>query len=348
MAIHRKLLFSDIHLQVLDNLGTSGDFGISTRTHYKIKRLRDLVDIAIEGKIDEIVDLGDTFTYLNPPDKLRVAYIQAVKKALDSGIAWTRILGNHETDGQYGVGVDASLISRDLYRVISDIDFCNFVPQVMYIPELSVEKIQQALIDNPNHLVIGHFGVEGVEYPSGMIEKDGLSRSLFKDRKNLTFLGHIHKGQDLVNGSVNYIGALFKHDFGDASISTGYFILEFDIDRKDRVSFGWEPFKDIGLHKFCIQEGEEPTFEVFGGDVVKLVYQGTPDWFSQIDVQNTVRMLKAAGAEKVMVSFEPSGQSEMIDKDFSDGFNFRDIIKEQAEKDGKDSAIGLKYFEGVL
>lgn len=348
--MYRKLLISDIHLQVLDPLGIPGDYGISTRTYYKIEQLFKMVDYAIANKVNEVVDLGDTFTFLNPPDKLRILYAEVVKKAIDAGIAWTRILGNHETDGQFGVGLDTALLSRDLYRVISGIDFDYFCNQIMYIPELSQDEIQKALEDHPDHLVIGHFGVAGAMYSNGMEEKDGIPATMFVNREYPTFLGHIHKRQFVCGKQVFYIGAMFKHNFGDSNIKTGWLML--DIDPKTDIILKESPFigiDDIGLHKFVIEEGcTVPELTVTEGDVVKLSFVGSSSWFSGYDVPNLVRTMKAAGVSKVDVVFESSGQVDAEATDFSEGFNYRDVVEKQAVEDKVDAAFGLKYLNTVL
>lgn len=358
----KKILFGDLHLKVVDPLGIVMEDGLTTRVHKKIECLNEVIDYAIKNDVDEIIDLGDTFNNINPPDKLRTIYARTILRALDHGIRWSRILGNHETDGKEGTGTDIDVLGKDLIDVYSSIAKHPEIYNLVMIPEVGKEEVIKAIEEDTEDdiLVIGHFGVSGVKYVSGMRAEEGLTEIpevLFKDRKFPTFLGHIHKRQYLCAKNVVYIGALCRNDFGDIGINPGFCVLNLELEKDE---FGYKCSKvlgyefvsvsDIGLRYLEVREREEEKSELSfnEGDIVKLVYKGSYAWFSEQDVNAFREFLLGMGVAKIMLRFDPvSKVDENITVDL-ERIDFIELIKDKAKKDKKGASVGIGYYNKAL
>ena len=360
----RKLLYSDLHLQMIDPLGSPTDDGLTTRIHQKLKSLDKVIDIAIKEEANEIVDLGDLFSHINPPSKLRNAYARTVKRALDFGIGVTRIAGNHETDGKEGVGFDTGILGKDFYRVIANIDMCFDLP-IMYIPEIEEGRILEALdTRGKGKIVFGHFGVAGLRYSNGVEESQGLPLSMFSGDDFPSFLGHIHKRQFLCGGNVVYIGALCRANFGDREIKPGCCLVEFGVSDGgdiETADYKFIDVPDIDLLQYEIVEsrGDDcwtpvgPNFDILAdkdwvGCIVKIKYTGAYDWFSTMRVNEIVKNLKDNGIGKVVVDFNPISSVKESVLDLDKEVDYEELITKRAEEDKQDAEAGLRYFRKAV
>ena len=191
--------------------------------------LKKIVGIAVEENVDLVCDLGDTFDSINPSDKLRYLYSKVLGIISSTDIRLIRILGNHETDGKIGSGVDINnwITETSKYEVIDKPTFSKIKDlEILFIPEVSNEEVIKSLEKYPDALVLGHFGIQGADYGSGKKDETGILLKHIVRRKQPVRLGHYHKRQK------HYIGAICKANFGDKDISTGVTIMEFDDSNK--------------------------------------------------------------------------------------------------------------------
>lgn len=344
------LLFSDLHLRVNDSLGVIKD-GENSRLEDKRKVLKKIVDIAIEQSVDMVVDLGDTFDAINPSDKLRMLYAEGLRPLIENKIKFARILGNHETDGKIGSGEDVSVwVDKESYHVVAKPTVINLNGlEILFIPEVNNDQVIKSLVEFPDHLCLGHFGVQGADYGSGKKDESGLLLKHFAKRTYPTYIGHYHKRQELLQGWIQYIGAICKANFGDADIPTGVTLLTFHGDRPSLTDEEVIEIEERQLHQFIFEEGFTEKQLVQKGmkiknSIIKLRYYGSSDWYQLQDTKKTVKGLYSKGASKVFIEFNLTN-NEIKELDLVDtNFNFQDLIEKQAKKDKQDAQMGLEYL----
>lgn len=339
----------DLHQRISDPLGLPTPDGLTTRIHQKLAMFSKVVDAAIDchqdskSKTTTIVDLGDLFNAMNPPDRLRIAYAVYCRRALESGVNMVRDLGNHEFDGKYGVGEDVGLVANPKqYRVVTE---PTVIGGILHIPETDNETILQALSAHPDLPVCGHFGVQGLRYANGSVEEAGIPQAFFENRKYPAFLGHIHKPQKLAAAQVVYIGGLCLANFGDRDNPTRFCHIAI---RSGKLKYKFCPVPDIDLLQYEFEEGgSRPKLSLTKDCVVKLVYRGSHEWFAKCNANKVRRQCIAKGASRALVQFNP------VMPDADTGVSVQDVekldyealVRTKAKTDRQSSKQGLSYLE---
>ncbi len=352
------LLFSDLHLRVNDSLGVIRD-GENSRLQDKRKTLKQITDIAIKEQVDLVCDLGDTYDSINPSDKLRLLYAEGFQGLNDvsldgmsaciPNIKFIRVLGNHETDGKVGAGEDTAIWTyRNGYNVIvrPQRQVLNNL-EILFIPEVSNDKVIEALEKYPDALVLGHFGIQGADYGTGKKDESGILLKHIVNRKQPVRLGHYHKRQR------HYIGAICRANFGDKDITTGVTVMTFD-DANKLIDEKYIEVEDRSLIeiKFHEESSQEKRIEnlitavtnMAKDAIIKLRYYGSSEWFQSQDVKSTVKQYYDIGASKVIVDFNMLNSEVKELEEVDTNFNFKDLISKKAQEDKQDESIGLKYL----
>lgn len=360
MLRYTILQYSDLHLKLNDSLGIPTADGLTTRVQRKLEQLRKVVDLAIELEVDELNDLGDLFDAINPASKLRNAYAREISRAIRAGIRVVRVTGNHETDGREADGLDAALLTDDLFCVIVAVEKHFRFKNIIYIPELKPEVIVEALNTYPQDMIIGHFGVYGAIYSSGISDTTGLSQSFFSGRPLPVFLGHLHKRQYLFDKqNVIYIGALARANFGDRDIPTGCCIVELAIDEATDTVTGVDhhfiDIPDATFHELKFVEGKSvddlvPEIDLTPGDIVKVTYEGSHVWYVERQPNKLVEMFKKLGASKILLNYKPVNveNADIIDLQDSDSLDLERWITDRATADNADPTLGVQYYRKAV
>jgi DNA repair exonuclease SbcCD nuclease subunit len=357
---YKILLHSDLHLRINDPLGTPLPGGrLTTRIDRKLFLLESVIELAVRESVDELVDLGDLFDSINPASRLRNAYARVISRALDAHIRVVRVCGNHETDGREADGLDASLLASG-YHLVTGVEDHPVLSDLIYVPEINYDQIVAALADHPQHMVLGHFGVRGAVYPSGEQELSGVDQAYFTSRLWPTYLGHIHRGQVLVD-KVVYVGAMARANFGDMHIEPRCCLVTIEYDQHSHAildtTHKFYPLDDIGLTEIKFVEGRKDEIdrpldvEIGEGDVIKLVYEGSHDWFATCNPGRYAKLLTKLGASKVIWNFKPVGRratAELPKYEGTDKLNIVQMLVDQARADGQDPAPGAEYYHRAL
>jgi len=350
VTVIKLCLFGDLHLKTNDPLGSMKD-GVNTRMLAKLDKLDIIKQIAIENNCTATVELGDTFDRINPPDTIRNLYATKVRSFLDTGMQYIRILGNHETTGtdQGGAGLDTAILvgKNDLYKVVNTPEFYEFkvaggpLP-FLFIPEVNLDRINKALSEFPDTFVLGHFAVEGTQFPNGRTETDGIKRGALAKRPG-TLLGHIHNRQQLFKGKVHYIGAVARADFGDREIDTGVAILRIDTGKDNAWSVEYVPIPDVQLLDFRIEEGGTYSDNCFNdfeaGAIIKLTYRGSKAWYMGQDTAGIKGHILKNGAAKVYIRFQSTDTA--MQEVITEKTSLEELIEKKANVDKQDPTTGL-------
>jgi DNA repair exonuclease SbcCD nuclease subunit len=351
----RYCLISDAHLSLHDRLGT-GD----SRLKQKMNIYARAILCACKTGCDAIVELGDTFDRINPPDVLRYAYVSVVEQAIHRGMRWIRIVGNHETTGdKYTVaGLDVSLLANNKYVVVVE----PYVLQdsdsrILCIPEVSNVAIAAALKKYSAKIcpfIFGHFSVRGAKYSSGMVEKMGIPFSLLSSYRGV-FLGHIHKRQ-IMRGKIHYIGCMARADFGDADVPTGYCVVDTKLN-----TVKYYPLSDIKLISVQIEESKHnakydmscllPDVDMRAA-VIKIVYVGSREWLNGLPISDIRAVcLTQKNAAKLFIEYTKVSDVT-ITADIQAGnvkdMNIANLIRARAGKNTALRDAGLKYYHDGL
>lgn len=354
----KLLTFGDLHLKPTDPFGTVTE-GVNSRLLDKLDKLDAIREIAKEHGCSYVVELGDTFDHVNPPDYIRTLYAKKVRSILEQRIGYIRILGNHETTGhEYGgAGMDTAVLAGSpMYRVVNkpevfSIQWKQGLKEVnlLLIPEVSHEEILDAIKNHPDLPILGHFGVAGAVYPNGEAEKDGVPQVHLLNRD--IYLGHIHSRQSLMGGRVNYIGAVARANFGDKDVPTGCCIVSLSPDGEGVYCFHeFVSIPDVELAEFVVTPDLNPitahTKIHEKGFIAKIKYEGPKEWFMAHSKQEDKEILERFGAAKVFSQFTQSGKVEVV---LAEGTNsIKELIIAKANADGQAYGPGLKILEMVV
>lgn len=354
------LLFSDLHLRLNDPLGSPTSDGLTTRIHKKIDIMKQIGFYAREYDVDFIIDLGDTFDFINPPDKLRSVYAKMMKD-LEKPII--KVCGNHETDGEHAVGWDTQIFESPFLKIINKPTFKTLTStkynsnsatydsfDCVFIPEVKNEEIIEFLEreEYKDKTVFGHFGIVGVKYPSGTIGEGGVPMSTMKQRSAPSFIGHIHLGQELTS-DIHYIGAVARHDFGDRNITPRCCLID---TSGEELQITYFPVNDIDLIHIDVTQVAPDVSEMkdLSDSIVKLVYTGTRQWFDSQNVTLLKQQLYGKGCQKVFVNFNVI----IDDKEFVETAESLDAIELVIKKSNEDKKseehkqFGLSIIQSVL
>jgi DNA repair exonuclease SbcCD nuclease subunit len=351
---YRICLLADLHLKLNDTLGNTTASGINSRLSKKLELLDKVIQVAKDYNCSSIVELGDTYDNINPPDNVRNLYASIVIKALNAGIEWVRIIGNHATSGHEfsGAGRDTGILNGKTLIVLdkpATVDLKQFT--ILYIPEIPIFEIKEFIKKEKrekNTIIFGHFSVIGAVYPNGKLEEEGIKLSSLKGIKS--YLGHIHKRQTLASESVHYIGCLAKNNFSDKDAKTGCCIVTLDTD-KNTITEEYIDLLDIDLIEITITENSNPVTEgIFTcnkDSIIKLIYSGSKYWYTGQEPLELKQKLIGIGASKVFVQFNPENSVDTTEKivDNEGEFCITSLVKKKAEQDGVPIQTGLRYLE---
>lgn len=343
-------MFGDLHLKPNDSLGSTVN-GNNTRLDQKFDMLELALSRFQKAGVQVVVELGDTYDRINPPDHIRNRYAEIVSKYIKSaGFIYYRILGNHEvTGGKYGAsGQDVGMFSDGKYIVIDQPKLVTLGPEnkVLMIPEVSIEEIEKSLEKYPQDLVMGHFGVQGMFFVSGEKDTSGVDPKYFSKRQGKTYLGHIHTRQTL-NNNIHFIGCVARANFGDMKTTTGITLVDLNgiLSIEKYIELKDMPLCEI---KYC--EGDDDPFEdgpAITPSIYKFKYVGSRTWFMSLPVTIHKSSFLKKGVLKIFSEFKQVGgdvKEEALDiREHS----FEQMIELQAKEDKVDVKQGLKYLEAA-
>lgn len=224
------------------------DENINIRTHDVNMAFKQVIDLAIQHKVDLIVHAGDGLNkwgYKQP--HIFNFYMDQVKRATDHEIEWVEIAGNHNFAKKAGVGNELfklGLLNRvhTIFRGnYEKVDFprlnvvCHGVPSTFDQRYLNEELEKVAPVDGKYNIGIFHGGVSTISHyaenadRSLVVSLDQLKRC----RMDYFALGDFHKDTDFGDG-IRYSGSIERLGFGEIDNRPKVYLVEVNTETKER------------------------------------------------------------------------------------------------------------------
>src|SRR5690349_15169017 len=109
----RLLHFADLHLGVENYGRTDPATGLSSRLGDFLRRFDDVVDAAIDERVDAVLFAGDAFKTRDPNPTVQRAFAERIRRLSRAGIPTVLLIGNHDLPG-----VVSRATSVDIYDTL--------------------------------------------------------------------------------------------------------------------------------------------------------------------------------------------------------------------------------------
>ena len=295
---YRMAVLPDIHLRRVDPLGVVGKDGVNTRLSDKLTAIKTIVDYSVKNNVTHVVFLGDIFDSINPSEKIRELFWEAVSPILD-GRQIRILLGNHDRTGQahnlaserYTMGANVKVISQPFYEPLP-LDEKKEDFGITHMPFLKRNLLMGYLdtMSTPMDILFGHFEIAGADLaPDNMEIREGLDRDILNAKARLIWLGHIHKHQEFRPG-FGYLGSLVQCDFGE--IKTVKVFGALTVTKDGRINYEYHPIPQREMIQIEVNEADSNNLYTSSkipakidkeGALVKAVFKGSREWLRGVN-----------------------------------------------------------------
>lgn len=289
---------------------------------------RQVLELAIEHKVDMIVNCGDRFRERNPVDEVKTAADAEMKRKSDAGILQVILVGNHdrwtrnaESGHSYKFTEHWSremplvVIAEDrrIYRVELPDGRKVAVHAVPADHELSVAPLEKDP-DADFNICIFHNLLIGSLLQNNLPSKTGLSVGVLdKPWLDLVLGGDNHKFQKLpFQNTVGwYLGAAMQHTWGDSGEDRGISIFTLG---GGEVSHQFIPSVAPKFLKYTLPWTDEESLESFMGliapmvkdQIVRIYLTGTNEELAKVKVGDLEAAgRRATGARQLKILLDP-------------------------------------------
>jgi exonuclease SbcD len=282
------LHFADAHIDMANFGRHDAVTGLPVRVMDFLKSLDEIVDTAINEKVDLVLFAGDAYKDRNPAPTFQREWGRRIIRLSKAHIPTLLLIGNHDLSPSLGRAhalEEFNTLEVPYVKVLAEPalygpkDLWDLPLQVIALPwiarsqmmargnfegtdvvqiyahlesllsELVENRLQEADANLPI-ILAAHASVQGASFGgerSVMLGSDlVLSGSLVKDKRlDYVALGHIHKHQDLNEGSqppVVYPGSIERVDFGEAKDDKFFVVVHV---AKGASQVEWRQLKDI-------------------------------------------------------------------------------------------------------
>lgn len=220
---------------------TDTHFGCRGDNPYFLQKQKEFLENVFfptikKERVDAIVHMGDLFdnrirVNINTLAFVRDNWYMPIRQG---GYAYYQIVGNHDCYRKDSNSPNLpALLSHeeDGYSRIIDTfvyqvsDTITLVPWINNNP-VFIQEITKRLSDiqnKRNHILLGHFQIEGCKMPGNQLCEHGTPQSLFKDFKQV-LSGHFHNPS--VTGNIHYTGNPFFITWADYGDNKGFYIMD--------------------------------------------------------------------------------------------------------------------------
>lgn len=343
----------------------------------QIYALNQIVDIAINEKVDAVLIAGDIYQKSSPQSEAMTAFNDFVCSLVKNNILVFAISGNHDSDQrisyfsslikQSGVyvsekftGVLQQISVEDEYgeTVISLLPFIRPVNVKRCFPEDEIVSYNDAIksvlkhsdIDkSKRNILLCHQFITGAELSDSeeisVGGVDNIDASVFDDFDYVA-LGHIHKPQKITRDTLRYSGSLLKYSFSEANHNKSIAVVK--VCEKGNISI--ELKKLASLHDVREVEGtlDELVSMPYSEDYVRVIVHDEivpPDARVSVSTVFPNMMKFAVQNSKTKTDIDVLAYDTIKDKSITE--MFIDFFKLQ-NNDVSPSEEQLAVFEEVL
>jgi len=253
-----------------------------------------------DNDIKNVVHCGDIIDrrkYININTAYRLRK-DLIEPALERGIDWHQIIGNHDTYHKNTNEVSSfiELFNRypiNIYNRSTEVIFDN--TKILFIPWICDDNRDHSLnlIRNTDaQIAFGHLEIQGFEMFKGSIVSHGDDPQLF-GRFDIVCSGHFHHRSH--HGNIYYLGSPAEYTWSDYNDPRGFHIFDTETRSLEFIENPYKMFKKVwyndGSEEFL---DSEMDYTEFAGSIVKVIVQekNNPFWFEKfvdnIEKQNTV------------------------------------------------------------
>lgn len=282
---------ADLHLNITDSLSPiDSETGFSIRTLDKFDALEKALQKSIEEGCEAFFIMGDTYDKLNPPERLKEAFIRTILP-YSKHIKIIIFPGNHDgadftnnflSETALFEGVEAApfeIIHEPTIKY-----FNNGKDKFLIIPwDVNHQNITDVINETEEGLIfVGHLEIFGAITSTEYQITNGLHPKIFQKFKRV-FLGHYHRRQQ-PSHNILYVGSPIIKDFGEINDpNKGFTIYDSDTDS----------YKNIGLefrrgyqYELTPDNLEEVDKEISNnppeeGSLIELHFHGPKEWVNE-------------------------------------------------------------------
>jgi len=333
---------ADLHLSMKENNGSTAIDGFNTRLHDKLNALSQPIQYAIDTKADMYISLGDEFDSLNPPEPLRLKFIEALSPLFEADIPLIIIMGNHVYNATYyNLQSEERLLNllgtKKMLIVSEPMLFEQYEIPFTFIPWSYINNSRTLLNSNTNRIIFHHMPIVGASLTDyEFLSKDGFTPDDLK-KQLAWFGGHYHKHQ--LKDNYCYVGSLVKQDFGERNQEKGFL----DINISEEIEYDFIEIKDRDFLQFDFTEPDDvidyfSSINDIEGAVIKITMTGSNSWLYKINKQQIIKILQDKGAIRVLPpEMNTEGETRKKAVRVSDRSPFSDNIREYCKQKKKDN-----------
>jgi DNA repair exonuclease SbcCD nuclease subunit len=254
-------------------------------------------EIALENKVDYILNGGDTF---NTRGIIRTSCLDILyrhyKKWFDSGLKQIILVGNHDQEDKKGEIHPMKIFeSFNGWKVIDQPQTIDGIKNTLFCPYMSKKDVH-AYLHSPLKKAAGdwrswdafvHWGVCGAKRNDSNTDTDGVLLDWLENFRNV-FSGHYHFRNSIQN--VHYIGSPYQQNFGEMGQNKGVIIYDNKENKKEHYAI-----KDTPRHYEVAIEWDEKGKRIVKGfikdigkkDHVRFKVFGDSEQCSKISSENS-------------------------------------------------------------
>jgi len=339
------LHFADAHINTANYGRRDSETGFPLRIIDFLNSLDEIVNCAIEERVDCVLFAGDAYKNNNPSPTFQREWEERILRLNKQKITTYLLVGNHDIGGTSKAHslTEFSTFDTKYIHVIDEISLITTSEyELVCLPWVHKSQFDQVsnqiedLIKKLNPAIpkifLGHCMISGAKFSSGQPVELGadmlLSKTiLLNSGFDYVALGHIHQKQNLNEDNhppIVYSGSIERVDFGEANEKKYFVIAEIE---QGETKLDWRELKNIRSYvdlsleltskDNIIDQIKEilPEPDLLKGAMIRLVLEYPWAWDSLID-EPAIRELTKDGFEFRLVKLSQTETSFRLPKNF--------------------------------
>lgn len=326
------------------------DRGVNTRQDDIDQCFKQVMDIAIEKKVDAVLHAGDgtdSWGYKHP--YVFNFYTSQVTRLHEHGIDYVEIVGNHNIPKKNGVGCYLEALGRypGIHTVFKGfyerLDFPEHNVTLHCVPSTFTQEVldesleEVEYVDGSINIGMGHFGVTTIDFYAENADNTLVTSldKLVKTKLDYWALGDYHKRTDFGN-NIHYSGPIERLGFGEVDITPQVLLVR--IHKKTKEVF----IEEVPLNVRPMYDLENIDAEGKSMEEINLLIEKR---LTSIDLTDSITRLRVKKLPKHMKS---GINVEKIHELTENTLYFKLDLKDKTEKSSNTKTANDVKFEGVL